>query len=192
MNTAEIVTKPADLESNLTLLRAEAAQLQVKDQVSYTRAAQLIRRGRDILKIIDAMLDPGIRALREQKREKVGQVNQIIVPLEFEAEAWRSTEKALAQLEQESVSDGIVQPNIPTVAGIRGRTNYYGVVIDEDALIEAYAKACAERQIKRKAFLRQFICADTQAINAEARRIKDPAKLQRLVPGVRGEAKESI
>lgn len=198
--TEALIIKPSELDASISELRDMASCLVVHNQGTYVEGCEVVRLGRAKMKAIGFALDPGIESarshldeLRSRKKQLCNLITEIISPIETMCETWRSQEKQEALAEEKSLNGaGHVTPNIPVVDGIRGRTNYSATVVDEDALFEAYAKACSGRQIKRKAFLRQFLTVNTKALNEHARKLKNPAMLEASIPGVRGEAKESI
>lgn len=198
--TEALIVKQSELDASVAELRSMASSLVVSDQGTYVEGCELVRLGRTKMKAIGFALDPGIDSarshleeLRNRKKQLCNLIIEITSPIETMCESWRSREKEEAKAEEKSLNgNGHVEPNIPTVDGIRGRTNYSATVVSEDALFEAYAKACSGRQIKRKAFLRQFLTINTKALNEYARKLKNPRILEDSLPGIRGEAKESI
>jgi hypothetical protein len=73
------------------------------------------------------------------------------------------------------------EPGSMKVEDYRSSTNYRAEVTHVDAILEAWSRATGER----KTYLRQFITIDMGEMNAEARRLKDPKKMMKQLPGVR-------
>jgi hypothetical protein len=94
-----------------------------------------------------------------------------------------------AEAAKNNVQDVKVMPSTPKIAGTRGRVNYYAEVTNADLLLDSWAKLANS---ERKAYLRQFIFVDNQALCAEARKVKDSKKLQATVPGIRAWDEDSI
>ena len=110
-----------------------------------------------------------------------------------EAGADEEAAKAQAAADAEAAKNAppppvTVLPSTPKVAGLRGRVNYYADVVDADKLLAAWAAGAPER----KAYLGQFITIDEQALNAEARKVKDSRKLEAMIPGIKGRDEDSI
>jgi hypothetical protein len=103
------------------------------------------------------------------------------------AEAQAEQAAADAEAKVQAVKDApvTVKPNIPSVSGVPSRVNYKVEVRDVDVILLAWATAVFGKDADRAAYLRQFITIDTQALGAEARKIKDSKKLESLIQGIR-------
>ena len=71
-----------------------------------------------------------------------------------------------------------VLPNIPVVAGVPSRRNFYAEFTDFDALLRAYAGGM-------RPDLRKFIMGNEQELGKEARFMKDPVVMMARIPGIR-------
>jgi multidrug efflux pump subunit AcrA (membrane-fusion protein) len=78
-----------------------------------------------------------------------------------------------------------VKPSIPTVAGVKNQTYYYGEVTNSGQLIAAYNAALLSSDLERQRFLGRFIMVNEQEIGKFARDTKDCDKAASLVPGCR-------
>lgn len=178
---------------------------EVRDQTQYAQAAEIVGKAHAYSRAIIAAAEPAlidarqaVSNLRDMRDKMIHAFDLVAEPLEKMATQWKQAERKAAQLEQETLNkkrNGTpiqVQPNVPTVPGVRAHVNYSAEVVDEDRLLEAYAKARNNRQLKRAAYLRQFICANLQAINAEARKIKSAQRLEAMIPGVLGREEDKI
>ena len=74
-----------------------------------------------------------------------------------------------------------VQPNVPKVAGTRGRIQYFAQVTSEDLLIEAFLQSSG----LRRTYLRQFIQINERALGQEALDVKNSTTLNASIPGVK-------
>ncbi len=116
-----------------------------------------------------------------------------------EAGAIEEADKAKAAQDAEDAKNSVqavtVQPNVPKVAGRRGTVQYFAEVTNEDALIGAYVETFTQNNrhnVSIRAYLRRFIMANAQELGKEAREVKDSAKLNATIPGVKFTDKDNV
>lgn len=181
---------------------AERAKLitRVDSANMYAEAVEICARAKSYMKSIEASAEPerlrlqGELADLRTKRDLLTKGFDIVKePLERMAAAWKAAERKSAQLEQDTLNKKRngqepvrVAPNIPAVPGARAHVNYSAEVVDADKILQAYVWALRRPDKKRVAYLRQFITIDQQALNAEARKVKDAKKLESMIPGIKG------
>lgn len=109
MATQAIDLKP--VETKLSILKARADAIEVRDAESYAEACQIAVAARAEVKNIGFVLDPGIQSakahldeLRNQKAVYVGRVTPIIDAATQKAEAWKAEERRKAQIEQDRIN----------------------------------------------------------------------------------------
>lgn len=93
----------------------------------------------------------------------------------------REQAKIDATVSAANVPEVKVAPNIPTVSGVPSRRNYYAEVTNSEKILIAWRDTVS---VEGRAYFRQFITLDEKALNAEARRVKDPKKLEQMIPGI--------
>lgn len=76
-----------------------------------------------------------------------------------------------------------VQSNVPAVAGVVRRTNYYAQCIDQDAFLRAFARECAKTGDLGP--MRQFIQVSDQLLCAKARDVKDSTEMAKMFPAIK-------
>ena len=103
-----------------------------------------------------------------EKRRKAGDLSKREAEQQKKEAAQEATEKAA------DVREVTVEPNVPKVTGLRGRVNWYFEVVDESKLP------------------RRFLKGDLVAIGVEVRHIKDKAKAEAAIPGIRVWSEDSI
>jgi len=106
---APIDTKP--IENKLATLQQRATAIQVVDQESYAAACQIVLDGRQEVRAIGFVLDPGIdsakrhlETLRNQKAQFVNRITPIVEIAAQKAEAWKAEERRKAQQEQDAIN----------------------------------------------------------------------------------------
>jgi len=77
----------------------------------------------------------------------------------------------------------------PAVGGINVREHTTTGLIQETVVSHGAIKTL---KAEYRAYLRQFITIDEQALNAEARKVKDSRKLEAMIPGIKGRDEDSI
>jgi hypothetical protein len=104
---------------------------------------------------------------------------------EYERRELEETQKEQKQVDRKAERNGEpggkVAPNLPPVAGYRRSIVYRAELKDITVLLKAWAKGTP----KHRAYLERFLTVDEKALNAEAREVKDPEKLMKLLPGTR-------
>ena len=86
-----------------------------------------------------------------------------------------------AQAVKDNVKEVKVLSTHVPISGIRGGGSWIVESLDEDVLLDAYAKAGVTRRIE----LRPFVCANSQEIARKVRvDIKDKEKAEALIPGI--------
>jgi len=187
------------LSVQLFPLREKARSIEVKfpDKSAYSEIGEVLSEVRNLRKQGGAQFAPfdlivdRVRTFLRTKRQKhenaCEEIESLCLPKmkEFEREELEAKQKEQDKINKQAERKGEapveVQPAIPTVAGYRRSTNFYAEVTDPDKLLRAWVRAGKEQH----QYLRQFITIDVKALNAEARRVKDPEKLQKLIPGIR-------
>lgn len=103
-------------------------------------------------------------------------------------------EQAEADAEETKAAPPVVkvESNIKPIAGTRARVQYEAKVENPDMLLAAYVAALKVRDVKRAVYLRKFIMIDESALGLEARTVKNSAKLNAEIPGVRFSDKDKI
>src|SRR6267142_3137525 len=188
------------LSVQLFPLREKARTIEVKfpDKSAYSEIGEVLSEVRNLRKQGGAQFAPfdlivdRVRTCLRTKRQKhentCEEIESLCLPKmkAFEREELEATQKEQDKINKQAEKKGEtpaeVQPAIPTVAGYRRSTNYYAEVTEADALLRTWKNSRNPKQI---AYLRQFITIDVKALNAEARRMKDPEKLQKNIPGIR-------
>lgn len=166
----------------LTSLKSKVAALvPVQDQHSYEETMEVVRQGRDEIKMLMAIAEPEIVAarrrleeLRSQRDAFVAQFASAFAMNESQARTWNLNERNAALAEQKDMNYGkpaekrvTVQPNIPAVAGTRVIPHYRADILDASKVKRAY------------------LMPDIKAIEKKAREDKDPAKTEKEVGGIR-------
>lgn len=185
------------LTEQLAPLQEKARSIEVKDKSAYAEIGEVLTEVRNLRKQGGAQFSPfdlivdRVRTFLRTKRQKHENACEEIESVckakmkTFEQEELRAAQAEEAKLNKQAEKKGeapvTVQPSIPTVAGYRRSTNYYAEVTDADKLLRAWVRAGKEQH----QYLRQFITIDVKALNAEAREVKDPEKLQKAIPGIR-------
>lgn len=98
-----------------------------------------------------------------------------------EAEAMRQQAELEAEERKNAKIEVKVEPNVPAMAGVTRRTNYKAKCVDQDAFLLEFAK----RIVKGDKSLRRFVFVDDAALAAEARELKDNAKMEQTYPFVK-------
>jgi len=184
-------------ELRLTLddLKTRAQGIVVHDNPSCERALEVVKSGKEAIKQITAIaeperlrLDTALKELRFQRDKLIQPFSEVITPLEKQARDYRIAEQEAARAEQAKLNKGKaaedrveVKPDVPNVPGVRFQTRYKAEVVNEEELVEAFLRARGDR----RDYLRKFICANADALNREAREVKDMEKLTKAIPGVR-------
>lgn len=157
--------------------RIEAAEKKAKEEREERERLAKIEKDRKIGEIRGAL-----------KRKEIGKREAARMLKEAGAieEARLAEASADADAQVQAVKDNPVkvEADIPKVAGVPSRTNYKAEVKDEDLIIDAYVRAVVKEDTERAVYLRKFIAVDEQEIGSEARRVKDPKKLESLIPGI--------
>lgn len=128
-------------------------------------------------------------AAEAARLQRAGEINKREAErMKREAEKKAEEEKQRAAAEAEEAKNNVpevkVEAAIPKVEGTRRSIRYWAELVDGQLILDAYAEAVARGQTGRAVYLRRFIAIDEQAINAEARSLKDPKKLESLIPGI--------
>ena len=107
---ARVDLKP--IENKLELIRKRAEAIVVVDQESYALACAIVLEGRNEVKAIGFVLDPGINSakahlekLRNDKAAFVNRVTPIVAIAEQKAEAWKADERRKAQQEADRINE---------------------------------------------------------------------------------------
>jgi hypothetical protein len=122
-----------------------------------------------------------IDADREAGLIKAREANRLKKQAEEDAARAKLDAKKEADLAVADVQDVKVESNVPKVAGVQRRTNYYAEVTDAAALISAFE----DGDETQRDFLRQFITVNEPAVGKYAREAKDPKKVEQSIPGVK-------
>jgi hypothetical protein len=184
------------LTLKLAPLREQAKSIEVKDRESYTAIAAVLSEVRNLRKQGEALFQPFnlivdrvrtfLRINLQKHANACEEVEGICKP---KMKEWERAEAEASEKEQDEINRKrekhgeapvSVAPNIPSVGGYRRSTNYGVEVQDVDALLKQWANASG----KHKQYLRQFVTANGQALRDEARRLKDPARMMKLVKGI--------
>jgi hypothetical protein len=200
------ITSTTALQATIDQMKREAGAVVVKTQEDYAAVASFLVRVRNVKKQIGFLLDPGIQSaqahtneLREGKARYIRQIDDLDAIASKPAEDWKRTERLAAEKEQAQINKKrdadeqiTVQASVPKVAGIRARVQYFAEVTDEDLLLRAFLIAHKKGEKERVKYLRQFIQANYQALGKEAREVKNSAKLNATIPGVKFTDKDAV
>ena len=149
--------------------RIEAARAAEVERKERERQAEIDRKARE--KELEAQRKAGEIGKREAERLK----KEAAEAAEREkVQAAKDAKEAAANVQEVRVA-----PSTPKVAGIKSQQYFFAEVTDESAIIRAFLAGDSER----RAFLRQFITVDAQAVGRFARDTKDCDKAASLVPG---------
>jgi hypothetical protein len=163
---------------------AEAEERKVNEE--RRRVAEKEAAEKRALDMKQAEADRKQREKEIEKARKDGDLKKTEADrLRKEAAEKERRDKEQAEQEQQrrlaNHQDIKVKPNTPTVSGTRGRVNYYAEIVNEDALIDAWAASTGVR----RTYLRQFIMVNATALGKEARAVKNSTSLNANIPGVR-------
>jgi colicin import membrane protein len=107
---ARVDLKP--IENKLAILSKRAEAIVVIDQESYALACKIVLEGRNEVKAIGFVLDPGIQSakehlekLRNDKAAFVNRVTPIVQVAEQKAEAWKAEERRKAKQEEDRINE---------------------------------------------------------------------------------------
>ena len=107
---ARVDLKP--IENKLAILSKRAEAIEVTDQESYALACSIVLEGRNEVKAIGFVLDPGIQSakehlekLRNDKAAFVNRVTPIVQVAEQKAEAWKAEERRKAKQEEDRINE---------------------------------------------------------------------------------------
>jgi hypothetical protein len=183
----------------LAPLQEKARTIEVKfpDKSAYSEIGEVLSEVRNLRKQgaaqfapFDLIVDRVKTFLRTKRQKHENTCEEIETVCKAKMKPWEQQELEVTQKEETKLNKKAekrgeapveVQPSIPTVAGYRRTTNYYAEVTDADKLLRAWMRAGKEQH----QYLRKFITIDVKALNAEAREVKDPEKLQKAIPGIR-------
>jgi hypothetical protein len=171
----EFLLAISDLTSKVALAKP------VTDQQTYAEAQEIVRQKNQEIKMVMALAEPELSALRNRLEELRGdrdkflaQFESITSPLETQARQWNVNERQAALAEQKDLNHGqrqenrvTVKPDIPSVAGVRVVAKYRADILDASKVKRAY------------------LVPDIKAIEKKAREDKDPAKTEKEVGGIR-------
>lgn len=122
------------------------------------------------------------RRLNEEARKKRD------ADLKAQVKAGDLGKREAAKIAKEAPPEVKVEPNIPKVAGVVRRMNYYAECTNEDAFLLEFAK----RYVKGDKSLRHYVNVNAQQINAAAREMKDSKALEAVLPFVKGREEASF
>jgi len=172
----------------------EADQKRINDERARRHAKDAEEQRIEAERVAKETLERRVAAIRDMlKRKEIGK--REAAKLLKEAGALEEAAKAQAAADEETAKSAPppevkVLPSTPKVAGLRGRVNYYADVVDAEKLLVCWASCPVGSE--RRAYLRQFICLDEQALNAEARKVKNSRKLEAMIPGIKAREEDSI
>lgn len=187
------------LTAQLAPYREKANTLEVKwpDREAYASIGEVLsyvtnsqKQGEAIVSPFDLIVDRVRTFLRTRKQRHTNACEEIKAVCRWKMKVFEHKELEEKQAEQDRINkqnakkglpEVTVQAAIPSVAGYRRSTNYYAESTDFDMLLRGWAN----RTGKEKQYLRKFIMIDAKALNAEARNVKDPEKLMKMIPGIR-------
>lgn len=145
-----------------------------------------------------------IRGMLRRKEISKSKAAELLTLAGATEEAEKARAAANAEQLKKNVQTVTVTPNVPKVSGRRGTIKYSAEVENTDTLLMAYvATFMPEKgrvltwqeqatQAERRAYLRRFIMANEQALGEEAREVKDSAKLNATIPGVKFTDKDTV
>lgn len=172
----------------------EKRQAQVEQD---RKNAELARQAREKA---DADRKESERQAAETKRKRVAEINGQLKRKEIgQREAARLLK--LAGADEEAAKENAaaaaeeaknapppmvsVKPNIPTVAGVKNQTYYFGEIESPNTILLKYDTAILRGDVKRYIFLRQFLSVSETAVGKFARDTKDNDAATKQLPGVR-------
>lgn len=142
----------------------------------------------------------------QAKKERVKEINRALRAGEItkksaakllrEAGAMEEAAKEQAEADAEETKAAPpvvkVESSIKPIAGTRARIQYEAKIENPDMLFAAYVAATNAKDKARAAYLRRFLMVDESALGLEARTVKNSAKLNAEIPGVRFSDKDKI
>ena len=173
----------SEFQLALAELRRDVQAIEaVKDQDSYALAREVVARGRNKIKEIEAAAEPerirlqnALNELRAQRNKLTALFETEIAALDTQSRQWNIGEQEAAAKEQAELNKGqraenrvTVKPSIPS-APPSGR-----VIIHFDYEVTDFSK------IKR-----EFLIDNPQKIREQARKDRDPRKTEKTVGGIR-------
>ena len=112
MSDTALVVDMKPIESKLSLLRQRAEAIVVSDAASYALACEIVLEGRNEVRAIKRVLEPGIVSAREHMQELqrnmatfIDRVTPIIVCAEKKAETWKWDERRKDAFEQQRINE---------------------------------------------------------------------------------------
>jgi hypothetical protein len=187
------------LTTQLAPLRETAKTLEVKwpDRQAYAVVGSVLSEVRNLRKQGEARFQPfnlivdRVRSfLKTNVQKHTNACEEVEALCRPKMKAFEQAELEAAKAEQAAINKKAdkrgdapvtVAPAIPSVAGYRRSTRYEVEVLDADKLLKQWVDASG----KHKAYLRQFITINHQRLGEEARKLKDPDRLMKLVKGIR-------
>ena len=175
------ITAKMDAHARQERLAAEAEQRRINEErrVAAEKAAAEQRKAAEA----QAEADRKQREKEIEAARKAGEVGKREAErLKKEAEEKAAREKKAAAVEQalakEQVETVTVKPNLPTIAGSRRRVTYQFEVVNDDALINAFAT-----DIEKRILLRRFIQLNEQEVGRYIRDTKNVEEATKMLQG---------
>jgi multidrug efflux pump subunit AcrA (membrane-fusion protein) len=177
--------------------RAEAERKAAEERRIAIAAAEAERKEREKWAEID-------RKNRERDLEaqrKAGEINKREMEKQKKLaaeQAERDRQSAAAEMERQKqlaaeqekrtaadVKEVKVLASVPTVAGVKNQTFFFGDVENGEKILNDYDAAVHAHDVPRQIFLRQFMMVNEQEVGKFARETKDNEKAAKLLPGVK-------
>jgi len=183
------------LTDQLIPLHENAKTIEVKfpDKTGYMAISNILSQERSLRKMGEAQFAPfnlivdRVRTFLKTKLQKhTNACEEIDAICRGKMKPWEQAETAAAEAEEKAMNKKsenpvTVKPDIPTTEGYRRSTTYPVEVLNADAILKKWTTAKG----KHKEYLRKFITIDVVELRRQARDLKDPERLMKLVPGIR-------
>lgn len=182
-----LASRPAEEWKRQERLAAEAEQRRLNEQ----RRIEAERQAAEQKKLADQAAEAERKRQQKQIEEarkagEIGKREAEKLKKQSEEDAARRKEQAAEDAKNAAqVEEITVEAGVPKVAGVRGRVNYSAEVTNELLLLHAYVDAYLAHNEPRVLYLRRFLQANEQELGKEARAVKNSAKLNALIPGVK-------
>jgi hypothetical protein len=193
-----------DVRLMLVDFENEAKRIHVDSPETFAEMGALLLRVRDAKKKASWIMSPlnsiaktikdTFRSMELSVTNKAEEIDGICVAKlgDYKAPEREATKEEEADINKKREKKGLppveVKPNIPKVAGLRNRVNYYAECEDFRALLDAYRAGTPAQ----RAFLQQFLMPNDKAIAAHARGLKDDAATMKAIPGTKAWHEESV
>jgi len=177
------IEQAGEFQLALAELRRDVQAIEaVKDQDSYALAREVVARGRNKIKEIEAAAEPerirlqnALSDLRSQRAKLTAQFEEVIAAIDKQSREWNLAEQDAARKEQEQLNKGqraenrvTVKPSIPS-APPSGR-----VIVHYEVEVVNVSK------VKRA-----FMMPNLVKMREQARDDKDPKATEKKIGGVR-------